>query len=103
MPSSQAVQLHARLYYVARVQSDTGQSIFDEALSLPESDRAKLAQELLRSLEDDHEAPPALDDAALETELDRRLQQVVDGTVQTMTVEQAQAFLAERRAARRAR
>lgn len=85
------------------MQSDAGQSIFDEALSLPEPDRAKLAQELLRSLEDDREAPAALDDATLEAELDRRLQQVTDGTVQTMSVEQAQAFLAERRASRRAR
>lgn len=93
----------ARLCYAAPVQSDAGQSLFDEVLSLPEPDRAKLAQELLRSLEDDHEAPPALDDAALEAELDRRLQEVVDGTVHTMTVEQAQAFLAERRAGRRAR
>ena len=85
------------------MKSAAGQSILDEALRLPEPDRARIAQELLRSLEDDRQAPPTLDDAALETELARRLQEAVDGTVQTMTVEQAQAFLAERRAGRRAR
>lgn len=85
------------------MQSDAGQSILDEALSLPEPDRAKIAQALLRSLEDDREALPALDDAALKAELDRRLKEVIDGTVQTMSMEQAQAFIAERRAGRRAR
>jgi len=47
--------------------------IFDEALCLPEPDRAKLAQELLRSLEDDREDSAVLDDATLEADLDRRL------------------------------
>ncbi|MCX4242542.1 addiction module protein [Paraliomyxa miuraensis] len=77
--------------------SDAGQSILDEALRLPEPERAGIARALLRSLEDDQEVLPALNDAALGAELDRRLQEVVDGTVQTMTVEQAQAFLAGRR------
>lgn len=61
------------------------------------------AHEPLRSLEDDREDPPALDDAALEGEFDHCLQKVVVGAMQTMTVEQAQAFLGERRASRRAR
>jgi putative addiction module component (TIGR02574 family) len=85
------------------VQPDVNKSILAEALSLPEPERARIAHELLRSLEDEREDPPALDDAALKGELDRRLQEVVDGSVQTMTVEQAQALLAERRASRRAR
>jgi putative addiction module component (TIGR02574 family) len=78
------------------VPTDASKSILDEALSLPEPERARIAHELLRSLEDERKDPPALDDAALKGELDQRLQEVVDGAVQTMTVEQAQAFLAER-------
>lgn len=92
-----------RTCYDVTVQTDAVKSILDEALSLPERERARIAHELLRSLEDDREDSPVLDDAALKGELDRRLQEVVGGAVQTMTVEQAQALLAERRASRRAR
>lgn len=92
-----------RTCYAAIVQTDAGKSLLAEALSLPESERARIAHELLRSLEDEREDPPALDDAVLKGELDRRLQEVFVGTVQTMTVEQAQALLAERRASRRTR
>lgn len=92
-----------RACYVATLPTDASKRILDEALSLPEPERARVAHELLRSLEDEREDPPVLDDAALEGELDRRLQEVIGGAAQTMTVEQAQALLAERRASRRAR
>lgn len=102
-PPTRPARTRSRACYAATVQPDVNKSILAEALSLPEPERARIAHELLRSLEDEREDPPALDDAALKGELDRRLQEVVDGSVQTMTVEQAKALLAERRASRRAR
>lgn len=102
-PPKRPGRTRRRACYAAIVHTDAGKSILAEALRLPESERARIAHELLRSLEDEREDPPALDDAALKGELDRRLQEVVVGAAQTMTVEQAQALLAERRARRRTR
>jgi putative addiction module component (TIGR02574 family) len=87
--------------------SDPSQSVLDEALRLSGTDRARIARELLRSLDEDEdqdedERASHLDERALKAELDRRLDEVRTGKAQTMSVEQAQAFLAERRA-RRAR
>jgi Putative addiction module component len=62
-----------------------------------------MAQELLQSLDDDDDDDVVvLDERAMKVELDRRLEEARTGKVQTMTVDQARAFLAERRA-RRAR
>jgi len=63
-------------------------------------------EQMLQSLDDDEEDEEddlvVLDERAMKAELDRRLEEARSGKAQTMTVEQARAFLAERRA-RRAR
>ena len=83
--------------------TDPSQSVLDEALRLPQPERARIAHELPQSLEDDEDDEMVvLDERAMKAELDRRLEDARSGKAQTMTVEQARAFLAERRA-RRAR
>lgn len=63
-----------------------------QAKALPPQDRARLAEELLASL-DPHE--PEIE-AAWDTELRRRIEEVDSGTVQLMPADQA--FSAARRA-----
>lgn len=86
--------------------TDPSQIVLDEALRLSQRERARIAHELLQSLDDDEEDEEddlvVLDERAMKAELDRRLEEARSGKAQTMTVEQARAFLAERRA-RRAR
>lgn len=82
--------------------TDPSQSVLDDALRLPSTDRARIAHELLQSLDDDDDDVVVLDERAMKAELDRRLEDARSGKAETMTVERARAFLAERKA-RRAR
>jgi len=70
-----------------------------EALRLPRRERAKVAQELLSSLEE-----PAADVAAAwADELQRRSREVADGRVQTVPWETARAEILKELDERRAR
>jgi putative addiction module component (TIGR02574 family) len=77
----------------------TAEKILSAALELPTRDRARVAHELLRSLDE------ALDEDAAEAwteELRRRLRQVRDGEVEPLSLDEVKRRIAERRAARRA-
>ena len=65
----------------------------DAALSLPATERAKLAQELLRSL---HEPADADADRAWIAEIERRARVVADGSVEPVDWEDARKRIAER-------
>lgn len=75
--------------------------LLSEVLSLPESERAKIVHELLGSLE---AAPEDDIDAAWAAEIERRVEEVRTGAVQSVPWEQAHANildeLEKRRAAR---
>lgn len=64
--------------------------LIEEALQLPEDDRARLAGELLRSL-DTTEEPLTQDeyDAAWTVEIQRRLQDADDGSVKPVSWDEA--------------
>jgi putative addiction module component (TIGR02574 family) len=68
-----------------------------EMLRLPIEERAKLALELLRSL--DGEADPDAADA-WDAEIERRGAEVDAGTADTMTLDEYRAHVRDRRAAR---
>lgn len=68
-----------------------------EMLRLPVEERAKLALELLRSLEGDPE-PGAAD--AWDAEIERRGAEVDAGAADTMTLDEYRAHVRQRRAAR---
>lgn len=68
-----------------------------EALRLPIEERAKLALELLRSLDGEPE-PGAVE--AWDAEIERRGAEVDAGTADTMTFDEYRAHIRERRAAR---
>jgi putative addiction module component (TIGR02574 family) len=77
----------------------TAEKILSAALELSTRDRARVAHELLRSLDE------ALDEDAAEAwteELRRRLRQVRDGEVEPLSLDEVKRRIAERRAARRA-
>ena len=74
--------------------------VLTEALRLPAEDRARLALELLKSLDGDRD-PDA--DAAWDLEIDRRGAEVEAGTADTMTLDEYRAHVQRRRAARSAR
>jgi putative addiction module component (TIGR02574 family) len=72
--------------------------ILSELLRLPASDRARLALELIRSLDDtaaDAEAASAWD-----AEIERRGSDVDTGTAETMTFDEYRAHVRQRRLAR---
>ncbi|MEO8842875.1 MAG: addiction module protein [Kofleriaceae bacterium] len=71
--------------------------VLTEILRLPVEDRARLALELLKSLdgEPDPDAP-----AAWDVEIDRRGAEVENGTAETMTLSEYRAHVLARRAAR---
>ncbi len=71
-----------------------------EILRLPADERARLALALLRSLDGEPEADAA---SAWDTEIERRGAEVDDGTAETMTLEDYQAHVRKRRAARAGR
>jgi len=68
-----------------------------EILRLPVDERAKLALELLRSLDGDPEPGAA---EAWDAEIDRRGAAVDAGTVETMTLDEYRAHVRQRRASR---
>lgn len=71
-----------------------------EILRLPANERARLALELIRSLDGDPEAGAA---AAWDAEIERRGAEVDEGTADTMTLEEYRAHIQKRRAARAGR
>jgi putative addiction module component (TIGR02574 family) len=74
--------------------------VLTEILQLPAEERARLALELLRSLDGDPDADAA---AAWEVEIDRRGAEVDGGTADSMSLEEYRAHVRARRAARAVR
>jgi len=68
-----------------------------EALRLPVEERAKLALELLRSLDGERDPDAA---EAWDAEIERRGAEVDAGTADTMTLDEYRVHVRERRAAR---
>jgi putative addiction module component (TIGR02574 family) len=71
-----------------------------EILRLPPEERARLATELIRSLDDQSDADAA---QAWEAEIERRAAEVEQGTAATITLDEYRAHIRARRAARNAR
>lgn len=65
--------------------------LLERALRLPLSDRADLAAQLLRSLEEDEVDDPALVAREWREELARRAQEIADGSAQTIPFDEALA------------
>ena len=76
---------------------DSAPDMLAEALRLPAEERARLALELIRSLDGEQE-PDAV--AAWDAEIDRRGAEVDAGTAETMTLEEYRAHVSRRRALR---
>jgi putative addiction module component (TIGR02574 family) len=74
--------------------------VLTEILQLPAEERARLALELLRSLDGDPDADAA---AAWEVEIDRRGAEIDAGMADSMTLEEYRAHIRARRAARAVR
>ena len=74
--------------------------MLSELLRLPASERARLALELIRSLDGEPETDAA---AAWDLEIERRGAEVDAGTAETMTLEEYRAHIKKRRLARAAR
>lgn len=74
--------------------------VLSEILRLPAEERARLALELLRSLDGEPDAGAA---AAWDAEIERRGAEVDSGTAETMTIDQYRAHVRTRRAARAGR
>lgn len=74
--------------------------VLSEILRLPAEARARLALELLRSLDGDPDADAT---TAWDAEIDRRGAEVDAGTADTMTLEDYRAHVRARRALRAAR
>jgi putative addiction module component (TIGR02574 family) len=71
--------------------------VLAEILLLPAEERAKLALELLRSLDG---APEPGAEEAWDVEIDRRAAEVVAGTADTITLDEYRAHVRRRRATR---
>ena len=71
--------------------------VLTEILRLPAEERAKLALELIRSLDGERDADPA---AAWDEEIERRGAEVEAGAAETMSLDEYRAHLRARRAAR---
>lgn len=71
--------------------------VLTEILRLPAEERAKLAPELIRSLDGEHDADAA---AVWDEEIERRAAEVEAGTAETMTLEEYRAHVRARRAVR---
>lgn len=74
--------------------------ILAQILRLPAEERAKLAQELLRSLDAEPESGVA---EAWDAEIERRGSEVESGTAETMSLDEYRAHVRARRAARAGR
>lgn len=68
-----------------------------ELLRLPVEERAKLALELIRSLDGEPDGDAV---AAWDAEIERRGAEVAAGTAETMTLDEYRAHVRQRRAAR---
>ena len=68
-----------------------------EIFLLPAEQRAKLALELIRSLDSEHDADAA---DAWDEEIERRAAEVEAGTAETMTLDEYRSHVRARRAAR---
>jgi putative addiction module component (TIGR02574 family) len=71
--------------------------VLSEILRLPAEERARLALELLRSLDGEPDADAA---TAWDAEIERRSAEVNAGTADTMTLDEYRAHVRARRAAR---
>lgn len=71
--------------------------VLTEILRLPPEQRARIALELIRSLDGQPDADAA---AAWEAEIERRGAEVDAGTAETMSLEEYRAHVRSRRAAR---
>jgi putative addiction module component (TIGR02574 family) len=71
--------------------------VLTEILRLPAEPRAKLALELIRSLDDERDADAA---AAWDEEIERRAAEIEAGTAETMTLDEYREHVRARRAAR---
>lgn len=71
--------------------------VLTEIFRLPAEQRAKLALELIRSLDSEHDAD-ATD--AWDEEIERRAAEVEAGTAETMTLDEYRSHIRARRAAR---
>ena len=74
--------------------------VLSEILRLPPEERARLALELIRSLDGDADSGAG---AAWDAEIDRRGAEVEAGTADTMTLDEYRAHVRARRAARAGR
>jgi putative addiction module component (TIGR02574 family) len=74
--------------------------VLTEILRLPAEQRARLALELIRSLDSEHDADAA---EAWDDELERRAAEVEAGTAATMTLDEYRSHIRARRAARAGR
>ncbi|RYZ42572.1 MAG: addiction module protein [Myxococcaceae bacterium] len=77
----------------------TVDELLAQALRLSTDDRARLAQELLLSLDERAEDPEA--ETAWGAELSRRAQEVLDGTVELVSFEEVKRQMEERARRRR--
>lgn len=75
-------------------------NVLSEILRLPAEERARLALELLRSLDGDPDPGAA---AAWDEEIERRGAEVDAGTAETMSLDEYRAHVRARRAARASR
>jgi putative addiction module component (TIGR02574 family) len=71
--------------------------VLTEILRLPAEQRARLALELIRSLDDEPDANAA---AAWDEEIERRAAEVEAGTAETLTLDEYRAHVRARRVAR---
>ena len=73
------------------------EALLDQALKLPEEERGELATRLLRSLEpDDGDEPDAQEwEAMWSSELDHRIREIRDGTVELVDGDDVLAELRE--------
>jgi len=72
----------------------TADDLLSDALQLPPEERARLAHELLLSLEEDGADSDA--EAEWTRELERRAQEVIDGKVELVSPDDARRQVAER-------
>jgi putative addiction module component (TIGR02574 family) len=71
--------------------------VLAEVLRLPADERAKLVRELIRSLDDERDVDAA---SEWDEEIERRATEVVDGTADTLTLDEHRAHIRARRVAR---
>lgn len=83
----------------------TAADLLPQLLRLPKKERAALAHELLKSLHDEPEdlASPEEIEAAWDAEIQRRSEELDNGTVKAIPWSEHMALMEQRKAARRAK